>query len=86
MENRNTVKNEWSDKVYGMFALLNNVRNYWEDKLKPLPDRGLPEDACDATLRAYCDKVIPDEQYSEKKDYYDDFGHYLHTKIKWHFK
>ena len=67
-----TVKNGWSDRVYGMFALLNNVRNYWEDKLKPLPDRGLPEDACDVTLRTYCYKVIPDEQYSEKKDYYDN--------------
>lgn len=67
-----TVKNGWSDRVYGMFALLNNVRNYWEDKFKPLPDRGLPEDACNVTLRTYCYKVIPDEQYSEKKDYYDN--------------
>ena len=67
-----TVKNGWSDRVYGMFALLNNVRNYWEDKFKPLPDRGLPEDACDVTLRTYCYKVIPDEQYSEKEDYYDN--------------
>lgn len=67
-----TVRNEWSDRVYGMFALLNNVRNYWEDTLKPLPDRGFPEDASVGTLKTYCYKVIPDEEYSENKDYYDN--------------
>lgn len=41
----------WSDRCYGMFAILNNVRNYWD--IKPLENRGFPEDACGSTLIEY---------------------------------
>lgn len=73
-----TIRDSWSERVYGMFALLNNVRNYWEDKYMPLPDRGIPEDVSDGTLRLYCEKVIPDEDYKKREDYYCN-SDYLYT-------
>lgn len=55
----------WSDRIYGMFALLGNVRNY--NDYEHIPLRGLPKDCCDETLSCYgsvvCDK--------EKTEYYD---------------
>lgn len=65
-----TVRNCWNDRVYGMFAALNNVRNYWEDKITPLPDRGLPEDVSEDTLKHYCHKVVTDEEYEKNKKRY----------------
>lgn len=41
----------WSDRHYGMFAALNDVRNYWD--IKHLEDRGFPEDACEKTINEY---------------------------------
>lgn len=55
---------EWgSERIYGMFAVLADVRNY--DKMEHLPLRGLPEDCCKATLRNYCLYISP-----VKKDVY----------------
>lgn len=65
-----TIRNGWSERVYGMFALLNNVRNYWENKYKPLPDRGLPDDVSEDTLRHYCHKVVTDEEYEKNEERY----------------
>ena len=41
----------WSDRVYGMFALLADVRNYWD--YKPIENRGFPSDANIRTLEQY---------------------------------
>lgn len=44
----------WGDRCYNMFAYLNNVRNYYEDgTIKPLENRGFPEDVCETTLEEY---------------------------------
>lgn len=45
----------WSDRIYGMFAVLADVRNYWE--LEHLPVRGIPKDACNSTLSCYGKEV-----------------------------
>lgn len=53
----------WSDRLYGMFAKLANVRNYHD--LEHIELRGFPEDACDQTFGAYTLSVLPDETYEE---------------------
>lgn len=45
----------WGYRIYGMFAALADVRNYWE--LEHLPVRGLPNDACNSTLACYGKEV-----------------------------
>ena len=56
----------WSDRVYGMFALLANVRNYYD--LKPIPLRGLPNDCCSTTLSCY-GQVVCDEKKDEYREW-----------------
>lgn len=60
--------NTWGDRIYGMFALLGDVRNYWD--LKPIEQRGFPDDACNTTLDLYT--------YKEWKGSGEipDYGHY----------
>lgn len=65
----------WGERCYGMFAILNDVRNYWEDKVKPLENKGFPVDACQATIKNYSyqewkgDGEIPDwGHYADKED------------------
>lgn len=55
----------WSDRIYGMFAHLANVRNY--NDCEHIPLRGLPNDCCDETLSCY-GSVVCDEK---KGKYYD---------------
>ena len=79
-----TRENSWGDRVYGMFALLADVRNYWE--LEHLPVRGFPKDAANGTYLDYCYIVIPDEEYENKRDYYEDSKfHYVKESLadKW---
>lgn len=61
-------RHTWSDRVYGMFAVLANVRNYDHFNLKGTEPRGIPDDICLDTLRRYADKVISDEEYKEKEE------------------
>lgn len=61
-------KKEWSDRVYGMFSVLADVRNYYHDgKLKTLDGapRGLPEDVSEYILESYCLRTIDDKSYEE---------------------
>lgn len=61
----------WGDRVYGMFAKLADVRNYFSKKINPIPQRGFPKDACDDTKSAYSYIVISDEKFDANKDYYE---------------
>lgn len=46
----------WGDfGVYGMYARLANVKNYWD--YKHLPLRGLPDDCSDLTLKCYGNRI-----------------------------
>lgn len=56
----------WGDRIYGMFAVLADVRNY--SNREHLPLRGFPEDANDYTKRSYYLKVI-DKKPEELTDY-----------------
>ncbi len=59
----------WGDRIYGMFAVLADVRNEWG--YDHIPIRGLPEDASNATMRCYgyqIKDVIKNEY--EEKNYY----------------
>ena len=67
-----TLNNCWGDRVYGMFAKLADVRNYFQQKIEPIPLRGFPEDATDDTKQAYCYIVIPDDEYKEREDHYEN--------------
>lgn len=60
---------EWSDRIYGMFALLANVRNYSD--YEPIEQRGFPTDADYRTKLLYSVRVIPNEEY-EKYTFYED--------------
>ena len=60
----------WSDRVYGMFAILADVRNHFSRKIVPIMQRGFPEDACENTKDAYCCFVVSDEKYDTNPDYY----------------
>ena len=71
-----TLNNCWGDRVYGMFAKLADVRNYFQQKIEPIPLRGFPEDATDNTKLAYCYIVIPDDEYKKNEDYYEDSYQY----------
>ena len=65
-----TREKSWGDRVYGMFARLANVRNYWE--LKHLPVRGFPKDAASVTCLAYYCIVLPDEEYEKGISVYEN--------------
>ena len=56
----------WSDRHYGMFAKLADVRNY--DNLEHLPIRGFPRDASFDTFYEYTLKIVPDESYNLDSD------------------
>ena len=45
------VIDNWSDRVYGMFAKLSDVRNY--NNIQTIPIRGFPEDASDSVKSQY---------------------------------
>lgn len=56
----------WGDRVYGMFALLADVRNYWD--CKPIENRGFPIDADINTIENYMFKIatwLPDNAYED---------------------
>lgn len=55
----------WSDRIYGMFALLANVRNY--NDYEHIPLRGMPSDCCDRTMECYGYRVSDEV----KEEYYD---------------
>ena len=55
----------WGDRIYGMFALLANVRNY--NGLEHIQLRGMPEDCCDSTMECYGYRVTNEV----KDEYYD---------------
>lgn len=54
----------WSDRLYGMFAKLADVRNYTNEEHLPL--RGYPEDTCESTTRCYTCVVLEDDEYREQ--------------------
>ena len=62
-----------------MFAKLADVRNYFQQKIEPIQLRGFPEDATNDTKQAYCYIVIPDDEYKEREDYYENsyLYHYI---------
>lgn len=45
----------WGDRIYGMFAVLADVRNKWD--IEHLPLRGLPDDCSDLTLECYGKRI-----------------------------
>lgn len=56
----------WGDRVYGMFAVLADVRNYWGSK--PIENRGFPIDANINTINNYMFKIatwLPDDAYED---------------------
>ena len=56
----------WTDRLYGMFALLANVRNYWD--YKPIENRGFPNDADIRTIGNYMFLIatwLPDDAYED---------------------
>ena len=63
------TRNCWGWRVYGMFAKLANVRNYWD--LKCIEQRGFPNDACTDTKLSYCYEIKSDEDYEKNEDMYD---------------
>lgn len=67
-------QNGWSDRIYGMFALLAGVRNYGEFE-QMIPDRGLPDDICDNTFFKYVSIPYKNENDSnEDNSYHPKFG------------
>ncbi len=52
-----SFRGEFSDRIYGMFSALANVRNY--NELKHLPIRGLPEDLGYKAFDKYYSRIIP---------------------------
>lgn len=66
----------WSDRIYGMFAQLADVRNY--NNFEHIPLRGFPEDCNIKTVSSYCYMVT-----SEVKDNYNDWEVYEETAEEW---
>ena len=72
---------EFTDIAYGMFAALNNVRNYWN--IKPLENRGIPNDLGPLDFDAYYQKIVTevvDEEHECSIDDItedDDYGEWL---------
>ncbi|MBQ1780113.1 MAG: hypothetical protein II001_01610 [Bacteroidales bacterium] len=66
-------RSTWGDRIYGMFARLSGVRDYYtEESRRMVPDRGFPSDACDDTKLAYTCCVISDEEYNKDPERYDN--------------
>ena len=61
-------REEWSDRLYGMFAVLANVRNYHD--LKHIDLRGFPDDAHLCTKEEYYLRVISDEEFEKYGDHW----------------
>ena len=59
---------EFSSRVYGMFAVLSNVRNYWGLDRMTI-DRGFPDDAAYSTIGKYYLTILPDEEFKKIGDY-----------------
>lgn len=57
-------------RIYGMFAKLADVRNYWD--IVPIESRGFPEDANSNTLGHFAHRIVPDEEYKEYMAEWDD--------------
>ena len=74
----------WGDRVYGMFAYLSNVRNYFEERIEPLPDRGFPEDANHSTFIEYHCLIVPDDVAKDNDDNerYEDFNYVSESDAK----
>lgn len=65
-----SFKGDFSNRTYGMFAALNNVRNHWN--LKPLENRGIPDDLGNEAFHGYYKYVTENEtdneyEYSEEE-------------------
>ena len=65
-----SFKGNFSNRTYGMFAALNNVRNHWN--LKPLENRGIPDDLGNEAFHGYYKYVTENEtdneyEYSEEE-------------------
>lgn len=60
---------EFSDRIYAMFAVLANVRNY--QNLPSLPDRGIPDDLSWYTFDELF-KMSKDELKDNDGEYYSD--------------
>ena len=58
-----SFKGEFSNRTYGMFAALNNVRNHWG--LKPLENRGIPNDIGNEVFHEYYKYVTKEETDNE---------------------
>ena len=57
---------QWSDRIYGMFAILADVRNYGDKAHIEL--RGFPDDATQIVKNKYYLIIVPDEVY-KRVDY-----------------
>ena len=58
-----SFKGDFSNRTYGMFAALNNVRNHWN--LKPLENRGIPDDLGNEAFHEYYKYVAETETDNE---------------------
>ena len=62
-----SFKGEFSDRIYGMFAYLGNVRNYKE--IVPIvPNRGIPEDLNWRTFDSYYRKIVDNEECNYEEE------------------
>jgi hypothetical protein len=57
---------EWSNRLYGMFAILADVRNNWG--LEHIELRGFPDDATLFTKEEYYLRVITDDEFKKYGD------------------
>lgn len=72
----------WGDRAYKMFAKLANVRNYWD--IKPIEQRGFPEDATTSTVAKYGDKILDRDPTEDEEDSWSELGWIGETKAeKW---
>lgn len=60
---------EFSDRIYGMFAVLSNVRNY--NDLPPIEIRGFPQDASIPVQLKYLLRIVKDDEIEKYEDRYD---------------
>ena len=58
-----TRNGTWGDRLYSMFAILADVRNYGDREHIPL--RGFPKDASMHTIFEYAREVVHDSDYKE---------------------
>lgn len=67
-----TYGTTWSNRTYGMFAKLANVRNYWN--IKPIEQRGLPDDATNQTIAKYGYTILDRDPSKEEEDDWYELG------------